>query len=145
MGMTDRSLRIARAAAGLTLTLSAIVLGGCTAFSTGYAVLDREVEPADTLPDEVIEQDSGDVADLSSARFVGEHSGSSLWLLQGIEPSSVCVLAYRDETAGGMACGSERGPVEMSGPAGHFVIVPDDSPAPDGATRISDNVYALSP
>jgi hypothetical protein len=143
--MTDRSLRVARAAAGLALTLSAIVLGGCAAFPTSYAVLDRDAEPADTVPDDVIEQDSGDVADLASARFVGDHSGSSLWLLRGVEPSTVCVLAYRDESEWGMGCGGERGPIEISGPAGHFAAVPEDYPTPDGATRISDNVYALSP
>ncbi|PRA80639.1 hypothetical protein [Microbacterium sp. MYb66] len=143
--MTDRSLPLARAAAGLLLALSAIALSGCTASSASYAVLDRDAEPADTVPDGVIEQDSGDVADLSSARFVGEHSGSSVWLLRGVEPSTVCVLAYLDESEWGMGCGGERGPVEMSGPAGHFTTVPDDYPTPDGATRISDNVYALSP
>ncbi|MGV2901307.1 hypothetical protein ACNPM4_06475 [Microbacterium sp. AGC62] len=143
--MTDRSLRVARTAAGLLLTLSAIALSGCTAFATNYAVLDRDAEAADSVPDGVVEQDSGDVADLSSARLVGEHSGSSIWLLRGVEPSTVCVLAYRDEDEWGMGCGGERGPVEMSGPAGHFTTVPDDYPTPDGATRISDNVYALSP
>lgn len=121
------------------------MLSGCTAFTSSYAVLDREAEPADTLPNAVIEQDSGDVADLSSARFVGEHSDSSLWLLRGVDVGAVCVLAYQDETAWGMGCGSERGPVEMSGPAGHFTMVPDDYPTPDGATRISDNVYAPGP
>ncbi|NJI59986.1 hypothetical protein HCX50_11165 [Microbacterium oxydans] len=143
--MTDRSLRVARTAAGLLLTLSAIALSGCTAFSTGYAVLDREAEPADALPDAVAAQYSVDDADLSSARFVGEHSGSSIWLLHGADEGTICVLAHLDETAGGMACGGERGPIGMSGPAGHFMVVPDDYPTPDGATRISDNVYALSP
>ncbi|AZS48359.1 MULTISPECIES: hypothetical protein [Microbacterium] len=143
--MTHGSHRIARMTTGLVLALSAAALSGCTAFTTDYAVLERDVEPADALPDAFIEQDSGDVAELSSARFVGEHSGSSLWVLRGVDQGTVCVLAYRDETAGIMACGGERGPVEMSGPAGHFVLVPDDYPTPDGATRISDNVYALSP
>ena len=131
---------------GLVLALSAAALSGCTAFATtSYAVLDREAEPADALPDAFTEQDSGDVADLSSARFVGEHSGSSLWVLRGVDQGTICVLAYRDENAGGMGCGGERGPVEMSGPAGHFVVVPDDYPAPVGAVPVSDNVYALSP
>lgn len=143
--MTDRSLRVARTAAGVLLTLSAIALSGCTAFSTGYAVLERDAEPADALPEEVIEQYSADDADLPSARFVGEHSGSSIWLLRGADEGTICVLAHLDETAGGMACGGERGPIGMSGPAGHFMVVPDDYPSPDGATRISDNVYALSP
>lgn len=131
--------------AGLVLALSAATLSGCTAFSSGYAVLDRAVEPADAVPDAVAEQDSGDVADLSSARFVGEHSGSSLWLIRGLDEKTVCVLAYLDESQWGMGCGGETGPVEMSGPAGHFMALPDDYPAPDGATRVSDNVYALSP
>lgn len=143
--MADASLRIARMTAGIVLAFSAAVLSGCTAFATGYAVLDREAEGADALPDAFIEQDPADIADLSSARYVGEHSGSSLWLLRGLDQGSVCILAYRDETAGIMGCGSEGGPVEMSGPAGHFVTVPDDYPTPDEATRISDNVYALSP
>lgn len=143
--MTNRSLRVARTTASLLLTLSAIALSGCTAFATNYAVLDRDSEAADAVPDGVVEQDSGDVADLSSARLVGEHSGSSIWLMRGFEPSTVCILAYRDKDEWGMGCGGSRGPVEMSGPAGHFTTVPDDYPTPDGATRISDNVFTLAP
>ncbi|MFJ6532439.1 hypothetical protein [Microbacterium sp. NPDC091662] len=143
--MAHGSVSIARMTAGLVLALSVAALSGCAAFTTGYAVLDREAAPADALPDAFVEQDSGDVADLSSARFVGEHSGSSLWLLRGVDQGSICMLAHQDETVGNMVCGGDGGPVEMSGPAGHFVTVPDDYPTPDGATRISDNVYALSP
>lgn len=127
------------------LALTAMGLSGCTVFAPSYGVLDREAEPADAVPDAVAEQDSGDVADLSSARLVGEHSGSSIWLLRGVEQGTVCVLAFPGDDEWGMACGGEGAPVEMSGPAGHFVTVPDDYPAPDGATRVSDNVYALSP
>lgn len=127
------------------LALTAMGLSGCTVFAPSYGVLDREAEPADAVPDAVAEQDSGDVADLSSARLVGEHSGSSIWLLRGVEQGTVCVLAFPGDDEWSMACGGEGAPVEMSGPAGHFVTVPDDYPTPDGATRVSDNVYALSP
>lgn len=143
--MTDGSLRIARMTSVLALALSAVALSGCTGSATSYAALDREAESADAVPFPVIEQDSGDAADLASARFVGEHSGSSLWLLRGVDQGTVCVLAYQDESAWGIGCGGEGGPVEMSGPAGHFITVPDGYTTPDGATRISDNVYALSP
>ncbi|MGH3691631.1 MAG: hypothetical protein ACRDT7_15885 [Microbacterium sp.] len=143
--MADRSLRVARIATGFALMLSVTVLSACTAFGPNYGVLDREATSGDAVPDAVTEQDSGDVADLSSARWVGEHSGSSIWLLRGVDQGSICVLAFPEGGEWGMACGGEGGPVEMSGPAGHFVTIPDDYPAPDGATRVSDNVYALSP
>lgn len=143
--MPRSSLRLVRITAGLVLALTAMGLSGCTVFAPSYGVLDREAEPADAVPDAVAEQDSGDVADLSSARLVGEHSGSSIWLLRGVEQGTVCVLAFPGDDEWGMACGGEGAPVEMSGPAGHFVTVPDDYPTPDGATRVSDNVYALSP
>jgi hypothetical protein len=143
--MAGGTLRIRRITAALALALTAMALSGCTAFAPSYGVLDREAEPEDAVPDAVAEQDSGDVADLSSARLVGEHSGSSIWLLRGVEHGAVCVLAIPEDGEWGMACGGEGAPVEMSGPAGHFVTVPDDYPTPDGATRVSDNVYALSP
>ncbi|WP_045264631.1 hypothetical protein [Microbacterium oxydans] len=143
--MTRGTFRISRIAAVLTLALTAVGLSGCTAFAPSYGVLDRDAEPEDALPDAVAEQDSGDAADLSSARLVGEHSGTSIWLLRGVEPGTVCVLAFPEDGVWGMGCGGNGAPVEMSGPAGHFVTVPDDYPTPDGATRVSDNVYALSP
>ena len=143
--MSRGSLRIARITTGLALALTAVGLSGCTAFAPSYGVLDREAEPEDALPDAVAEQDSGDVADLSSARLVGEHSGTSIWLLRGVEPGTVCGRAFPEDGVWGMGCGGNGSPVEMSGPAGHFVTVPDDYPTPDGATRVSDNVYALSP
>ncbi|WP_270366263.1 hypothetical protein [Microbacterium algeriense] len=143
--MAITSLHVARMTAGVALAASAVALSGCTAFATSYDVLDREAEPADMVPDSVVAEDSGDVADLSSARLVGEHEGTSIWLLRGVEVGAVCVLAYPDNDLWLMACGGEQGPVELSGPAGHFVTVPDDYPTPDGATRISANVYAVTP
>lgn len=143
--MASGSLRIVRITAGLALALTAMALSGCSAFAPSYGVLDRDAEPEDAVPDTVAEQDSEDVADLSSARLVGEHSGTSIWLLRGVEQGTVCVLAFPEDGVWGMGCGGKGAPVEMSSPAGHFVTVPDDYPTPDGATRVSDNVYALSP
>lgn len=143
--MARDTLRIRRITAALAVALTATALSGCTAFAPSYGVLERDAEPGDAVPDAVAEQDSGDVADLSSARLVGEHSGSSIWLLRGVEQGTVCVLAFPEDGEWGMGCGGNGAPVEISGPAGHFVTVPDDYPTPDGGTRVSDNVYALSP
>ncbi|MAM53312.1 hypothetical protein [Microbacterium sp. UBA3394] len=103
-------------------------------------MLDQDARPEDKVPEQLPAY-AGEEADLESARFVGKHDDSSLWLMGSNEGSGVCLLAYEDEAAWVMGCASEGSPIEVGGLAGHFTVLPDGAPAPDGATQISENVY----
>ncbi|WP_261165773.1 hypothetical protein [Microbacterium sp. Marseille-Q6965] len=127
-----------RALFGILATCSALALAGC-ASSSSYAVLEREAQAADAVPADLPARAAGG-ADFDSARAVGEHEGASLWIMRGEDPGSVCLLSYRDDEAWVVGCGGESGLV-TSGEAGHFVVVADGMPAPDGAVQISENVY----
>ncbi len=123
------------------MACSAFLLTGCIASGFPYAVFEEEAQPADELPSELPAY-AGDGADLETARFVGEHDDSSLWLMRGAEKTDICILAWQDEAAWVLGCGLASGPVGIGGMAGEFTVLPDGMPAPEGTTQVSENVYA---
>ncbi|MGM1018013.1 MAG: hypothetical protein ACQEW8_10795 [Actinomycetota bacterium] len=133
----------ARWGAGLIVAVAAFTLSGCTTPGHAYAVLDRDAQPTDAVPDDLPPHAWRD-ADPASARSVGEHDGTSLWLARGTDEAGTCLLAYADEEAWVISCGGEGAPFVLGGVAGSFTVVPDGSVVPDGATEISENVYTFS-
>lgn len=125
------------------MVCSALALTSCAASGPTYAALERDAQAVDELPD-ALTPDAGDHADLATARFAGEHDGTSLWLTRGNDSSAVCLLAYQDESTWLLGCGGQNGPVGINGIVGAFMTVPDGVPGPDGATKISENVYTAS-
>lgn len=123
---------------GATLTMAAL-LTGCTAGET-YAIFDREAQASDALPDAVL-ADGDDVIDPDTSRFVGEDGDVSLWLARPAQPGGACIVAYRSDEVWLTGCGSQ---VEISGEVGPYAIAPDGFPAPEGMTRLFDNIYAAA-
>lgn len=126
-------------AIGLMLTL---LLAGCGITPSTYSILDSKAESEDALPD-ALPSYAGDSADLATSRFVGEYDGTSLWLLRGEESSTVCLLAFPNVDEWVMGCGGDTDAGAMEGPTGKYVYQPDGLPAPQDATRVSANVYAI--
>lgn len=133
--MTARS-RPGLAVAGL---LSVLVLAGCSS-GNGYPILDRGAEAADAVPNTLPDY-AGNNADLSSSRFVGEHDGTSLWLMKGNDPATVCLLAYPDADGWVIGCSDMAGQSGVGGPGTQYVYQPDFAPAPEDSIEISANVY----
>ena len=123
----------------LALGLAAITtLTGCSISSTNLAVLETDPVAEDELPP--LEDDSYRAVDVDSSRYVGEHEGVSLWVAKGTD-SPACIVAITDpEDDWVVGCGGL--PTRISGSGHTFEIRADDSPAPEGMTRVSDNVYA---
>jgi hypothetical protein len=130
-----------RALLALATACAALALAGCAAAGPTYSVLDREAEAADAVPGDLPAQ-AGDGADLDSARVVGEHEGSSLWLMRGDEPGTICLLSHRDDGAWIVVCSDEGTGLQTEGETGHFAVVPDGAPGPEGTSQVSENVYA---
>ncbi|MDH5132094.1 MULTISPECIES: hypothetical protein [unclassified Microbacterium] len=130
-------------AAALAVILSAVALSGCTAAGGAYSVLDREAEARDEVPADLPGYAWDDV-DQATARFVGEGDGTSLWLARARDDAAACLLAYVDADTWVIGCGGNGAPFSIGGVTGTFTVVPDDAPAPDGMTRVSDNVYTTT-
>jgi hypothetical protein len=120
----------------------AFLLTGCTASQPTYSVLDSAAESEDALP-ETLPSSVGNSADLATSRLVGEYDGVPLWLLPGRESSTVCLLAFPNDDDWVMGCAGDTGAGAMEGPTGKYTYQPDGFPAPQDATRISTNVYAV--
>jgi len=132
--MRHRS-RIAVLALGLT---AVALLSGCSFSATTLAVFETERETEDELPP--LEDDSYGAVDVESSRYVGEYEGVSLWVTKGTD-SPACIVAITDpEDDWVVGCGGL--PVRVTGSGPTFEFRADDWPAPEGMTRISDNVYA---
>lgn len=103
-----------------------------------YADLQGDRETRDELPQ--LADYAYDDLDVSSSRFVGEHDGTSLWLAQDLDNSTVCLVADAGDDEWIVGCGG--GSTNIGGIAGLFEVVPDSVPAPEGAMQVSENVYA---
>ncbi|MFS2240723.1 hypothetical protein [Microbacterium sp. OR16] len=128
----------------ITLVASGIlVFSGCSAsVKDDFADLRKPHTSQDKLP--ALDEDPIETINFSTARYVGEHKGTSLWIAEGIEASSVCLVALVGDSEGSIACGGTSG-VASQGPAGSFAVIPDGVPVPDNAMKISENVYAITP
>ncbi|MFJ6550452.1 hypothetical protein [Microbacterium sp. NPDC091676] len=132
-----------RATLASVAVLSVVALSGCTGVGATYAVLDREAGARDEVPADLPGYAWDDV-DQATARFVGEDEGTSLWLARARDDTSACLLAYADEESWVLGCGGDGAPFSLGGVTGTFTVVPDGAPAPEGMTRVSENVYTAS-
>lgn len=113
-----------------------VLLTGCMS-GTSYAVLDREAEAADALPGAV----ETELLEPETARFVGEDDGASLWLVRGVEASTICLVAYRTDDAWVSGCSGEGGGLAVRGEVGSWEVAPDGAPAPAGTRKLFDNIF----
>lgn len=125
-----------------SLIVFAALLVGCSPSGATYSVLDRAAESVDEPPSVVT--DSGDDIAASSARFVGEHEGAQLWLARSTTANGICLIVYPNSQDWVAGCTNAGGPLEVSGPAGAFVVLPDGSPTPDGTSQLTDNVFVVT-
>lgn len=114
------------------------LLSGCSGQLDGFVDLQGEKQDRDELPE--LADNAYDELDVSTSRYIGEHEGTSLWLAQGLENSTVCLVADAGEKEWLVGCGG--GAVKVSGQAGTYQVVGDGAAAPEGAVKISENVYA---
>ncbi|MFJ4045233.1 hypothetical protein ACIPV2_05750 [Microbacterium sp. NPDC089987] len=137
-------MRKARGLLVITLVTSGILaFSGCSApMKDDFADLRKSHTSEDKLP--ALDEDPSDTIDPSTTRYVGEHEGTSLWIAEGIETSSICLVALFGDSEGSISCGGTSG-VATQGPAGSFAVIPDGVFAPDNAMKISENVYAIMP
>ncbi|PKI92950.1 hypothetical protein CW368_01230 [Actinomycetales bacterium SN12] len=128
----------------LTLVTSGIlVFSGCSAsVKDDFADLRKPHTRQDKLP--ALDEDPSETIDFSTARYLGEHEGTSLWIAEGIKASSVCLVALFGDSEGSISCGGTSG-VATQGQAGSFAVIPDNGFVPDNAMKISENVYAITP
>lgn len=129
-----------RGVIAITLMAGGIfALSGCTTSVGEFSDLQTERESQDELP--TLEKYAYESVDPSTSRYVGEHDGTELWIAEGTEDSSACLIADAGADSWIVSCGGRSG-VETGGIAGHFMVLPDGAFAPDNATKISENVYA---
>ncbi|MGO1840263.1 MAG: hypothetical protein ACTH0E_12195 [Candidatus Microbacterium stercoravium] len=131
--------RVCNVAAPALIAAALVLLTACSGHQSAFVDLDGEREAADELPQR--EDYAYENVDVDSSRFVGDHEGTSLWLAQDIRGSGVCLIADASGSDWGVACGGATG-LELDGVVGTFHVVPDAAAPPEGATQISENVYA---
>jgi hypothetical protein len=125
------------------VVLGATLLAGCGMGERTYADLERESTATDAPPD--LPEYAWDGADPSTARFVGEHEGTRLWLARSEDAHGVCLVSVSDSAAleWVVGCSGAEG-IETQGPGGTFRAVPDGAPSGTGTTTaVSTNVYAV--
>lgn len=81
-----------------------------------------------------------DDLDVSTSHYVGDHEGASLWLAQGLKEATVCLVVDAGEEEWVVACGGAT--LKVDGEAGTYEVVADGAQEPEGAVKISENVYA---
>ena len=132
-----------RSATVLLIAACALTLSGCATSTDGFGDLQTQRGSEDELP-ALAESDAFDNVDISTSRYVGEHDGASLWIAEGVVDAQICLVAVAGESEWGVSCGGAAG-VITTGVTGTFMVIPDGVPAPENATKISENVYAGTP
>lgn len=121
--------------------LSILALSACVG-QVGFSDLDRPATinpPFPDLPANALDN----VGDAESARYVGSHADAGLWLMKNGRDGA-CLLVYSGEEDWYMGCSDTPTTFGVSGRAGEFLVLPDETPAPsEPAAKISDNVYAV--
>lgn len=115
--------------------------GGTSNTEPTYAVFDRAAEESDELPSGLPEH-ATDAADETTARNVGAYGATSLWLMRGEEPATICLVAHVTDEVWISGCGGDNGPFTLSGDPGRFTVLPDGAPSPNDATQVSENIYS---
>ena len=127
--------------AAVVVAVAALGLAACASPGPTYAALDRAATPADALPDDLPAHALEDV-EPDSARLVGEHDGTRLWLLRSAIPElEICLLAFVDAADWMQGCGGGD-EVRVSGGPGDFTVLADGAVVPDGLTQVGENVHA---
>lgn len=120
--------------AGVMLAVS--FLAGCSA-SSEVSALEADRSDGDELP--LVAVEDAYPANGSTSRFVGDFEEVSLWISRGTD-SPACLIAMTTSLDDGFTvCGGL--PLRAEGLGHIFELWPDDAPAPDGMTRVSENVY----
>lgn len=132
-----RSTRVG--AVGVAAVVMATVLSGCMG-GADFAVLEKEPQAADALPDAAVDDNDGVVAP-DTVRFVGKDGDVSLWLARPASGSGICVVAYQSDDAYATGCADNGTWVRLSGELGTYEVAPDGSPTPEGTERLFDNVF----
>ena len=122
--------------AGALALASVVVLSGCGSSGELFSDLGGDRQDRDELP--ALADHAYDNVDVSTSRFVGEHDGASVWLARALDGSRVCLIADAGDEAWVVGCGVGK----VSGIAGSFEVQPDGMATPEGAERLSENVYA---
>ena len=118
-----------------------VAVTSCSSTAGNYADLSAEPSAEDDLPAELYEDDALSEVSLESVRAVGSHEGVELWLAEAATPGQVCLVAFAEDAAYQVTCGTT---FTTGGQAGAFLVVPDTNIKPDDATKpVSANVYAL--
>jgi len=118
------------------------LLAGCSSSGATYSVLDRQAGPDDELPSVVVE--GSDEITFDTARYVGEHDDTRLWLARAERPDTVCLIVYPNDREWVVGCGAEGGAIGVGGPSGDFVVTPDGAPVPDDSLKVADNVFVAT-
>lgn len=122
-----------------------VLLSGCTfgEDSEHYAIFDREAEPADAPPSELVDQELHGV-DVESLRFATEYEGDRLYLAKGREAAGggICILVDGPGDDGVSAACSGGNWVGTQGPGPHeYHVHPDGTPLPDDVyTDLTENI-----
>ena len=133
--------RIPPRIAPLALCAAALsCLTGCAGGSAVYSDLMAAPSDADEIPDFVEEPDA--LLEVESARHVATDLGNDLWIAEGTEPDTVCVLAVNDEdqnwVIGCTLWGSPLG-IGAPGSGTGYILRPDSGSGNDGVA-ISVNI-----
>ncbi|QEW00100.1 hypothetical protein F6J84_08305 [Microbacterium caowuchunii] len=132
--------RIRGMAVAALMCSGVLALSGCTSPDFPFQDLKRDRRPGDELPTVPAPEEMD--LDMSTSRFIGEYESASLWLVQGNDAMSICLIIDSGAASWHAACGGSLG-LSTSGPGGAFAVVPDGSSPPDGAIAVSENVYAV--
>ena len=65
------------------------------------------------------------------------------WLARDNAGSGICLIATSDDADDWRVWCGGGGALEAGGPSGSYAVRPDDSPTPEGATALSENIYLL--
>ncbi|MEJ6555379.1 hypothetical protein PQI51_10150 [Microbacterium esteraromaticum] len=122
---------------------SIFTFSGCSTPAGQFSDLQADRTPKDELP-VLAEEYAYEGVDPSTSRYVGDHDGTSLWIVEGLAESPICLVAVAGESEWFVSCGGATG-VGLKGIAGDFLALPDGALPPEKATKVSENVYATMP
>lgn len=129
--------------AGIAAGIVAASLGSCAILGPSYSDLNSDTGSDVALP-ETVEGDAG--LNASTARFVGDHVGTQVWLSRGSDDDSVCIILAPLEGTPSVECGTAGNELSATSRPARFYVVPDGGEVPDDGdnTRLSNNVYVIS-
>lgn len=125
------------------LAISIVALVGATACShqvDNYSDLSEDSDNEKPLPDTIREEASVSL-DLDSARWVGEHEGTELWLGLEADDMGICLVVYPDDERWVSGCSTAGEVIVSNGDGWDYRAHPDNADLPEGAIQVSRNVF----